>query len=102
MGDQLGGRARIVHSAAGLVDIAAPEVSKLAAVRELCAERGIPPEEVIAFGGTAADMDMMRWAELGVAVANAEEQVRTVADAVAGSCDGEGVAGWLRSWFGAR
>lgn len=97
---ELGARASIAHSTAGLVDIASPGVSKLAALRALCAERRIPAHAVIAFGDTAADLAMLRWAGSGVAVANAEREVREAADAVAGSCDAEGVAGWLRDRFG--
>ncbi|GIG56003.1 hydrolase [Longispora fulva] len=93
------GRARIVHSTVGFVDLTRPDVSKVSALRALCSERGVSAAEVLAFGDAGADLEMLRWAGHGVAVANAEPEVRAVADAVAGDCDDEGVAAYVSACF---
>lgn len=69
-----------------------PEATKGAALAALCARLGIAREEVIAFGDHLPDASMLRWAGLGVAVANAQEAVLAAADRIAPSNDEDGVA----------
>jgi hydroxymethylpyrimidine pyrophosphatase-like HAD family hydrolase len=70
------------------VEVTARGVSKAAALAGLAAERGIAASEVVAFGDHLTDAAMLRWAGLGVAVANAGE----AADVVTVSNDEDGVA----------
>lgn len=53
---------------------------------------GIPREGVMAFGDGENDIAMLRFAGLGIAMANSLEEVKLVADAVTGSNDQDGVA----------
>jgi Cof subfamily protein (haloacid dehalogenase superfamily) len=69
-----------------------PEATKGAALAALCARLEIEPHEVVAFGDHLPDASMLRWAGLGVAVANAEPALLALADRVAPSCDEDGVA----------
>lgn len=74
------------------VEISAAGVSKAAALAELCAELGVAPEEVVAFGDYPNDLPMLEWAGHAVAVANAHPDVLRVADEVAASNADDGVA----------
>ena len=74
------------------VEISAAGVSKAAALAELCAELGIEPAAVIAFGDYPNDLPMLEWAGHAVAVANAHPDVLAVADEVTASNEEDGVA----------
>ena len=53
---------------------------------------GIPREETIAIGDGENDISMLRWAGLGIAMANAPENVKAAADVIAPACDEDGAA----------
>jgi len=74
------------------VEISAAGVSKAAALAELCAELGVGPEEVVAFGDYPNDLPMLEWAGHAVAVANAHPEVLGVADEITASNADDGVA----------
>ena len=76
----------------GLLEIAAPGVSKAFALERVAAEHGITADEVIAFGDMPNDIPLLSWAGHGVAVANAHEETKAVADEVTASNDDDGVA----------
>ena len=77
------------------VEISAAGVSKAAALAELCAELGVAPEEVVAFGAYPNDLPMLEWAGHAVAVANAHPDVLRAADEIAASNVDDGVAAVL-------
>ncbi len=58
----------------------------------LAARLGIAREEVIAIGDGENDIPMLRWAGLGVAMANAPDDVKAAADLIAPHCDEDGCA----------
>ncbi len=62
------------------------------AVQHLAAARGIDPNRIVAIGDQINDVPMIRGAGLGIAMGNAIEEVRTLADHTTGSNDEEGVA----------
>lgn len=80
------------NSAEALLEISAAGVSKASALARLCGERGVGPDEVIAFGDMPNDLPMLQWAGHGVAVANAHPDVLAVADEVTAGNDDAGVA----------
>lgn len=53
---------------------------------------GIPPEETIAMGDGGSDIPLLRAAGIGIAMDNALDYVKAVADDVTASCDEDGVA----------
>jgi hydroxymethylpyrimidine pyrophosphatase-like HAD family hydrolase len=55
---------------------------------------GIARERVVAIGDAPNDLDMIKYAGMGVAVGNSFEQVKAEADLIAPSNDEEGVA-WV-------
>ncbi len=67
----VGARATVTHSGAPFVEVAAPGVTKAAALATLCAQRGIAQDEVLAFSDGLNDLPLLTWAGQGLAVANA-------------------------------
>ena len=55
-------------------------VSKGSTLQFYCESRGIRPEEVMAFGDSGNDASMLRYAGIGIAVANATGEIRELAD----------------------
>jgi len=55
-------------------------------------QQGIRPDQVIAIGDGPNDIDMLSFAGLGVAVANARPEVKAAADLVTASNEDDGVA----------
>lgn len=65
---------------------------KGSALARLCAELGISADEVVAFGDNHNDITMLEWAGRGVAMGNAVETVKAVANEVTAHNDDFGVA----------
>jgi hydroxymethylpyrimidine pyrophosphatase-like HAD family hydrolase len=90
----LDGVAEPVHSdgASGMLEIAAPGVSKASTLAELAAQDGIGPEEVIAFGDMPNDVPMLLWAGVGYAMGGGHPDAVAAADRTAPRCEEDGVA----------
>ncbi|MFK4300517.1 MULTISPECIES: Cof-type HAD-IIB family hydrolase [unclassified Paenibacillus] len=73
-------------------DVNAAGISKRVALEQLCREQDIVPSEVAAAGDYDNDIEMLRWAGLGIAMGNANEQVKAIARVVTGSNSEDGVA----------
>ncbi|MGP4000006.1 Cof-type HAD-IIB family hydrolase [Streptomyces sp. 8N706] len=80
-------------SPTALLEISGRGVSKAATLAHCCAERGIAPEEVVAFGDMPNDVEMLSWAGTSYAMANAHPDVlaATSARTVANNEDGVAV-----------
>lgn len=79
------------------VEVTGAGVDKAAGLRHLCAEWGIAAEEVVAFGDNHNDAPMLAWAGTGIAVANASDTARSVADDVIGHHAHDAVAEHIES-----
>lgn len=89
----LAGRASITHSSSiGLLEIAAPGVTKATGLAEVAASHGISAGEVVAIGDMPNDVPMLEWAGTSYAVGNAHPDARAAADAVVGTNDEDAVA----------
>jgi Cof subfamily protein (haloacid dehalogenase superfamily) len=75
-----------------LIEAFAPPVSKWYGVQKLCRRWRIDPQRTVAVGDDVNDTDMVQYAGLGVAMANANPALRAVADRETGSNDDCGVA----------
>ena len=67
-------------------------VDKSRALRETFAALGIDQSEIIAFGDAQNDRTMLEWAGIGVAMGNAVDEVKAVADIVTLSNNEDGIA----------
>ncbi len=85
-------RAVIGTSGMAFVEVAPLGLNKAAALDDLCGQLGIASSDVVAIGDERNDVEMLRWAGLGVAVANAVPEAQAVADRIAPSNDDHGVA----------
>lgn len=74
-------------------------VNKGDGLRWLLNYADVDPASVIAFGDTPSDIPMIRMAGKGVAMGNAPQAVKDVADAVALSNEEDGVAQMLQSMY---
>jgi Cof subfamily protein (haloacid dehalogenase superfamily) len=79
-------------SGAPFVEVMAEGVTKATGLARLCEHLGIDRADVLAFGDALNDVEMLRWAGHGVAMAAASDVVREAADEVARSNDDDGVA----------
>lgn len=74
------------------VEVVSASSGKGNAVKRLAAIKGIPIEEVAVFGDALNDVSMLKVAGLSVAVDNAMEDVKQVADIITDSAENCGVA----------
>ncbi len=88
-----------VRDGQSAIEILGPNTSKATALTWLCAHLGIDPTEVAAFGDDVNDIEMLRFAGLGVAVGNATQAARDAADEYVHNDDHEAVARTLRRLF---
>ena len=89
----VGERARVTHATdESFLELSHPAVHKAATVEHLLLDSGIAAAEVVAFGDMPNDLELIRWAGLGVAVANAHPVLLAEADEVTASNDDDGVA----------
>ena len=72
-------------------DIIAAGGGKMVGIKQYLDLIGIKPEEIIAFGDAENDMDMLQFAGIGVAMGNAYDYVKEVADFVTADIDDDGI-----------
>lgn len=92
--ERLGG-IYMTSSAPYRLETSSVKSGKGAALREAAARLGVGPEEILAFGNADNDIDMLRFAGIGVAVANSPDNVKHQADYIAPANTEEGVAQFL-------
>lgn len=83
----------------GLIEISRPGVNKAAGARFLAQRYGVDAAEAIAFGDMPNDLELLRWAGTGVAMANASPVLLDAADVVTATNEEHGVAAVLERWF---
>lgn len=83
----------------GLIEVSAPGVTKRAGLEELAGLVGAGASDVVCFGDMPNDIEMIRWAGLGVAMGNSVPEVQRAADEVTATNDDDGVARVLERWF---
>lgn len=87
---------RAVRWHPAFADIIPKDGGKASGIREVLRYYGIKQEETMAFGDGGNDLDMLLYAGIGVAMGNAEDEVRKTADYVTASVDNDGVAKALK------
>jgi Cof subfamily protein (haloacid dehalogenase superfamily) len=87
-----GARMYISKSLPYFLEFAAPGVTKGAGLDFLAQHMGFTREQTVAFGDGENDVELVEWADYGIAVENAHDRVKAVADWIAPSAREEGVA----------
>ena len=81
-----------VWSSGSSMEITHPEAKKGTALKALCELLGIPPKNTLALGDSGNDESMLKAAGLGVAMGNAPDFIKAVADAVTERTENDGAA----------
>ncbi len=86
------GQLYVTQTAREWLEFMHPAVSKAHALKDITQMLAIKPDEVLAFGDNHNDIEMLRFAGLGIAMGNAHDEVKTAADYVTLSNAEDGVA----------
>lgn len=81
----------LVRSGAVYLEVMPKTISKQVALERLGSYYQVDPKSMVALGDHFVDMEMLRYAGLGVAMGNAPEEVKQAADRVTTSNDEEGI-----------
>lgn len=85
------------------IEISPKKISKKSAIDFLISsEFDLDISEVLSFGDNYNDIEMLKASGLGIAVGNAREEVKLVADKIAGNAKEDGVAKFLSQYFKMR
>ena len=93
------GRMYISKSLPYFLEFASPDVTKGSGLDFLAQHVGFTSERTVAFGDGENDIELLEWAGYGVAVANAHERVKSIADFICPRVDEEGVAQVLEAYL---
>ena len=83
----------------GLIEVSCPGVDKAAGARYLAERYGVTAADAVAFGDMPNDLELLRWAGVGVAMGNAVPMLHDAADHVTATNNEYGVARVLERWF---
>lgn len=81
------------------IEIVRKDVSKYQAIKTVAKKEKISINNIISFGDNYNDLDMLKKSKYGVAMGNAIEEVKKEAKLVTKSCNEDGIAVFLRSFF---
>lgn len=93
--DRYGERVSITSSVPNCIDILTGGISKAKGLIDLAGTLGISHDEIITVGDNYNDLEMIKYAGLGVTMGNAPEMVKSKADYVTDTNDNEGLAKFL-------
>ncbi len=89
---RLGDKASLVLSRPEFLEVLPSGASKSGGLKRLLADEGIDPQHVLALGDGENDIEMIALAGIGVAMANATEHLKAIANHITASNDDDGVA----------
>lgn len=98
-GDQLApiaGKCEMTRWDLGGVDVIAKGGGKVTGIRRYLEENHILPEQTIAFGDGDNDVDMLKFAGIGVAMGNAWDSAKEAADYITADVDADGIEAALK------
>ncbi|TDE07903.1 HAD family hydrolase [Jiangella asiatica] len=81
------------------LDIMPEGVSKASGLSRVAERLGLTAADAMAVGDGHNDVEMLRWARLGVAMGQAPDDVKAIADQVCGDVEGSGLAALLDTHF---
>src|SRR5262249_59340726 len=85
-------RLHVTKSLPYFLEFASVGVTKGSGLDFLADRLGFTPERTVAFGDGENDVELVEWAGYGIAVENAHDRVKAVADWICPSAEDEGVA----------
>ena len=97
--DLFDGHVRAVSSGYGCIDILQDGIHKAWGLEELLKRWNLKPEQIMAFGDSENDIEMLELAGISYAMENAEEAVKRVATEVAPANSQAGVYQVLENWL---
>lgn len=97
--DLFDGQIRAVSSGYGCIDILQTGIHKAWGLEELLKRWGLKSEQIMAFGDSENDIEMLKLAGISYAMENAEEIVKEVATGVAPANSQAGVYQVLENWL---
>ena len=97
--DLFDGHVRAVSSGYGCIDILQDGIHKAWGLVELLKRWNLKPEQIMAFGDSENDIEMLELAGISYAMENAEETVKAVATKVAPANSQAGVYQVLENWL---
>lgn len=81
----------VVRSQKYLIEVLTKGVNKAFGLEKLANKLGIQPSEISAIGDAANDIEMLEYAGLAIAMGNASEEVKAIADIVTDTNENNGV-----------
>ncbi len=99
MDKEFGDRLNVFRSDPFYVELLPRYVDKGVAVEKLAKHLEMPREKVICIGDSYNDMPMLRFAGMGVAMGNAQEEVKEMADYVTASNDEDGIVNVINKFM---
>jgi len=78
-----------IHNGADIIPIHA---SKAKGMHKICEKLGIKQKDVIAFGDSTNDIEMLQYAHIGIAMGNAKNNLKEVATFVTDDIDKDGLS----------
>ncbi|MGO5138954.1 Cof-type HAD-IIB family hydrolase [Clostridium butyricum] len=96
---KLGDKLNIYQSKPTYLEIMNKSVSKTSAIQQLMNLYNIEKDEVVSVGDNFNDIDMIKFAGIGVAMGNAPDEVKKNSDYVTLSNDEDGVANVIKKYF---
>lgn len=96
---ELKGKINLFKSLANFLEIVDIKADKGRALKLLAKRLGVKQEEVIAVGDNHNDISMIKWAGLGVAVADAPASVKKHADYITGKIEDSGIVNVIEKFL---
>ncbi len=92
LAEVFGERLAITSSNPRFIELVQPGVNKGTALAHLAAKLSLRPAEIMAIGDAHNDLEMVKFAGIGVAVANAAPELKEAARFVSAACEEDGAA----------
>lgn len=85
----------VVQTAPFYLEVIPFAINKGRGLLDTCQALGIDPKDTVAFGDAENDIPMLKAAGVGVAMGNAADKVKDIADAITDTNNQDGIARWL-------
>lgn len=80
-------------------DIVPNNVSKVSGIEAIAKHFGFKQSEIAAFGDGGNDVEMLEWAQMGIAMGNASDDVKRHANHVTTAIDDNGILNAVNNWI---